>query len=315
MKSVALIPLAALASAIVVPDQEVFAQLAHETAPEPQTLWDKLPTLGDVAKRIKKPFRHVPENLDRPSNNPLDRAFSRAEPHGCDHSQDSDFERPAFDFQAWIEHGLKIHKSQNDHLPHSEDEGPHPPRHHPPGPPHHRPGPPKGPHGPPGHRKPGKKPHKKPKHPHKRPGWHHHRPHFHKLNLTIYELISKSNYTKILAKYIDEDKELVSLLNSTKANYTLYAPADWAFKRRPKDFKPPKELVKKVLLYHISPGINPTLGLAWKHTTPTLLKPETLGGNPQRVLAKWLGPFKGLTLNYYAKIVAGDIVSYPTSCL
>jgi hypothetical protein len=130
------------------------------------------------------------------------------------------------------------------------------------------------------------------------------------LNLTIYELISKSNYTKILAKYIDEDKDLVSLLNSTKANYTLYAPADWAFKRLPKDFKPPKELIKKVLLYHVSPGINPTFALAWKHTAPTLFKPDSLGGNPQRVLAKWLGPFRGLTLNYYAKIVAGNIVSY-----
>jgi uncharacterized surface protein with fasciclin (FAS1) repeats len=126
--------------------------------------------------------------------------------------------------------------------------------------------------------------------------------------MTIYELISKSNYTKILAKYIDEDKDLISLLNSTKANHTLYAPADWAFKKLPKDFKPPKDLIKKVLQYHVSPGLYPTFKLVWTHTAPTLFEPETLGGNPQRLLAKWLGPFRGLHLNYYSKVVAPNIV-------
>jgi uncharacterized surface protein with fasciclin (FAS1) repeats len=126
--------------------------------------------------------------------------------------------------------------------------------------------------------------------------------------LTIYELISKSNYTKILTKYIDQDPELVKTLNSTKANYTIYAPVDWAFKKLPKDFKPSKELVKKVLSYHVSPGLYPTIRLAFTKTAPTLLEPKSLGGNPQRVIGKWLGFFRGFRLNYYSKILAANIV-------
>jgi Fasciclin domain len=346
MKSAtALLSLAALASAIVLPDEQVFAQIPFEATSDPESFWDKAPSFNDFTDRIKKPFRHVPETLDHP----LDLELAKLKHHECGHKEGA-FETPAFDFQAWIEHGLQQHAEHQEHprpppppppSPPPYEDGPPPPpfkdgppppdappHHGPPAPPHGPPhdGPPH--HGPPPHHKPpGKGPHKKPgkghkkhgkhgkhgKHPHKKPGFKFPHHHHHKVNLTIYELISKSNYTKILAKYIDEDKDLVKLLNGTKANYTLYAPTDWAFKKLPKGFKPPKELVKKVLQYHVSPGLYPSFRLLFAHTVPTLYEPETLGGNPQRILARWFGPFKGLKLNYYSKVLVANIVRIPSS--
>jgi hypothetical protein len=63
--------------------------------------------------------------------------------------------------------------------------------------------------------------------PHHGPPHHgkpHHPPHSGEPNLTVYEMISKSNYTTKLAKLIDEYPDLVEKLNSTKANYTVFAP-------------------------------------------------------------------------------------------
>jgi len=124
--------------------------------------------------------------------------------------------------------------------------------------------------------------------------------------MTIYELISKSNYTTNLTKLIDSDKDLVSLLNSTKSNYTIFAPTDFAFKRIVDHLpKVPKEIVKRVLLYHILPDLYPSFKLIWSHTAPTLLEEKSLGGHPQRVLAKWLG--FGLKINYYNRVLAANI--------
>ncbi|PIG85568.1 Fasciclin domain family protein [Aspergillus arachidicola] len=58
-----------------------------------------------------------------------------------------------------------------------------------------------------------------------------HPPHHPPSDKTIYELITESKYTTILAKLIKEDEELVHLLNSTEANHTFFAPTDDAFKK------------------------------------------------------------------------------------
>jgi hypothetical protein len=113
-------------------------------------------------------------------------------------------------------------------------------------------------------------------------------------------LISQSKFTTNLTKLIDEDKDLVSLLNSTKANYTIFAPTDWAP-------KPSKEFIKKLLSYHVSPDFWPIGKLLFTHTAPTTLELDSLGGKPQRILAKF--GFRGIKLNYYSKVLARDIVS------
>ncbi|KAB8237276.1 fasciclin domain-containing protein [Aspergillus alliaceus] len=138
--------------------------------------------------------------------------------------------------------------------------------------------------------------------PHLRP------PHHPPSDKTIYELITESKYTTILAKLIKDDEELTHLLNSTNTNHTLFAPTDDAFKqiRHHPDHKPSKELIRAVIKYHLVPGLHDTSSIFHTHTLPTLLQDPSLGTNlPQRLAAR-VG-WRGLTLNFYSHIVAPDI--------
>jgi len=102
---------------------------------------------------------------------------------------------------------------------------------------------------------------------------------------------------------------LVQLLNSTTANYTVFVPTDLAFKRRPKHAQNlSKKALKDLILYHISPGLYPAIRLVFGHTAPTLLEPKSLGGHPQRVLARWFGFRRGLKVNFYSTVLAANIV-------
>ncbi|KAH8811468.1 FAS1 domain-containing protein [Xylogone sp. PMI_703] len=142
---------------------------------------------------------------------------------------------------------------------------------------------------------------KRPRRPH-----HGHHGHHHKPNKTIYELISSSNHTTKLAKLIDEYPDLVKTLNGTAANYTLFAPTDKAFERIPHhgDHKPSKEVIEKILSYHISKDFYPLGRFLISHTIPTTLELDSLGG-AQRLRAG-LG-FRGLNVNFYSKILLGNI--------
>ncbi|KAL5366579.1 FAS1 domain-containing protein [Aspergillus floccosus] len=127
-------------------------------------------------------------------------------------------------------------------------------------------------------------------------------------NKTIYELIAASKYTTILAKIITEDEELVQLLNSTKANHTVFAPTDDAFKKIPHhhQHEPSKELIRAVLRYHITPGIYSAPQVFHSHTLPSILEDPDLGDKLPQRLAVRVG-WKGLTVNYYSRIIAIDI--------
>ena len=134
----------------------------------------------------------------------------------------------------------------------------------------------------------------------------HHGDHCGKPNLTIYQMIHESKYTTKLAKLIDEEPDLVTVLNSTAANYTLFAPTDHAFEKIPEHGKKPSaEDIKKTLLYHISPELFPACRVLLSHTIPTLLKEKSLGDFPQRI-RRGFG-LKGLELNFYSRVVAVDV--------
>ena len=129
-----------------------------------------------------------------------------------------------------------------------------------------------------------------------------------KPNLTVYELISKSKYTTKLAALINEYEDIVTLLNGTAANYTIFAPTDKAFEKIPEHApKPSKEQLKEILLYHVSPDFYPAGRVLVTRTVPTLLVGEEIGGEAQR-LSTNISP-KGLTVNFYSRIIAIDIVS------
>ncbi|OBT74139.1 hypothetical protein VF21_06227 [Pseudogymnoascus sp. 05NY08] len=116
--------------------------------------------------------------------------------------------------------------------------------------------------------------------------------------------------SRIMATASRTFDDLVQLLNSTEANYTIFAPTDDAFKNAFKHLpgshkKPSKEIIKAILEYHLSPDLYPLRRLLLSHTVPTSLKEDALGGNAQR-LRIGLG-LRGLNVNFVTHFKAVNI--------
>lgn len=273
MKFLQLLPLAALSTGFVLPDEQVLGDIAIETQGKASSWLDRLPSKEEIASIVRKPFKDAKEVVE----NVFDEALAYIDDNAG--VVPEDFEDSEYAITSWLEPGLETQYEGFEELP---DHPPPPPR-----PPHHGP------------------PHKGRPHPphHGRP---HHPPHHRRSNKTIYQLILESKYTTKLAELIADDDDLVQMLNSTKANHTIFAPTDAAFKKIPKGHeKPSKEIIKKVLLYHVSPGLYPAGRVLFSKTVPTLLNESSLGDEPQRIVARV--SLRGITLNFYAKIVAVNI--------
>lgn len=232
MKSITILPLAALASAFVVPDAQVFAQLpVHEEQPHEDVPWsDWLPTadyvtssVHDVVDSLSTGIEDVVHDVKAQFETEMESLFDEEENYGIDAA-----DRP------------------------------------------HR-------------------------------GHGHHKP-----DLTIYQLISKSKHTTKFAKLVDEYDDIVQLLNSTSANYTLFVPVDEAFEHIPEDKKPSKEFVEAVVKYHIGLGLYPAGRVLVTHTLPTALDEPLLGDKPQRLRTS-VGLLSGVRVNFYSKVIAVDI--------
>ncbi|KAF2131138.1 FAS1 domain-containing protein [Dothidotthia symphoricarpi CBS 119687] len=275
MRFARVVPFIPLASAFVITEAEVFEKI------------DKLDRPG---RQVVDNARHVLDN----AQNVLDDAFSKVK-HGASDAY-SKIHAAGCDVESWLEGSFDNFEDEHDH--------PHPPHHGPPhdGPPHDGPPPPH--HGPPPPHHGPPPPHHGPPPPHHGPP-HHGKPHHGKPNMTVYELISKSKYTTKLAKLIDKYDDLVETLNSTKANYTIFAPTDEAFEKIPDHGKhPSKEQLKDILLYHVSDDFYPAGRVLHSYTIPTLYEPEQLG-HKQRLTVRVT--LKGPAINFYAKLVAVDI--------
>lgn len=236
MKSVTLLPLAAAATAFVVPDAQVFAQLpVHEHQPQEDISWlDWLPSS---------------ESLTKSAHDLVD-TFSTG------------VEDALHDIKGKFETELEsIFDDEEDFGVDATDR------------PHH------------GHKK---------------------------SDLTIYQLISESKYTTKFAKLVDEYDDIVQLLNSTSANYTLFVPVDSAFEHIPEHKKPSKEFVESVLRYHIGLGLYPAGRVLVTHTLPTALDEPLLGDKPQRLRTS-VGLLSGVRVNFYSKVIAVDIVCSPNT--
>ncbi|KAF3054903.1 putative fasciclin domain family protein [Daldinia childiae] len=132
--------------------------------------------------------------------------------------------------------------------------------------------------------------------------------HWHVTNLTVYQSIKASNYSKKFAALVDEHPDIVKKLNSTSANITAFIPTDHAFEKIPhddKDHKPPKEFLEKLIKYHVVPDFYPAGRVLAHHTLPTALEEESLGGRPQRLRVS-VGLF-GVKLNFFSKIVYANL--------
>ncbi|OKL62431.1 hypothetical protein UA08_02135 [Talaromyces atroroseus] len=134
----------------------------------------------------------------------------------------------------------------------------------------------------------------------------HHAGHHHEINQTIYELISGSNHTRIFTHIVNQYDDVVSYLNSTQANYTVFVPVDKAFEHihdHNRNFS--KEAVVKWLEYHISPEVFTLHDLLDVQTLPTFRLEENDNKYPQRISTSF-GP-KGLTLNFHSHVFRPDI--------
>jgi Fasciclin domain len=134
----------------------------------------------------------------------------------------------------------------------------------------------------------------------------HHGAH-HEANQTIYELISGSNHTSIFTHIISQYDDVVSYLNSTEANYTVFVPVDKAFENiheHNRNFT--KEAVFKWLEYHISPEVFTLHDFFDVQTVPTFRLEENDNKYPQRISTSFTP--KGLTLNFHSHVFRPDIV-------
>ena len=245
MRLTTLLPLAGLASAFVIPDEQIMSQVAIEAHDSPRPCHEKLPVQETLIEGVENTFSKIQETSKNAFDNAIDTAVD-----GSDELVEL-FGNVAANTKSWIESatiGLKDHSGR--------------PGHH-------------------GH-------HKKP-------------------NMTVYQLIAESKYTTKLAALISEYPDLVEALNGTAANYTVFAPTDRAFEKIPEHApKPSKEQLKKVLEYHVSSDFYPAGRVLVTHTIPTLLEGEDIGFEAQR-LSTNIG-LKGLTVNFYSRIIAIDIV-------
>jgi len=271
-----LLPLAVLTSAFVIPDEQITQTLISESQEDSKTWIDRLADSKDNF------FAHVEETLGDAvafGENALDNAINAASDISSEaqHAFECHGSMTKFDTQGWLDSTVDTAEDFDYDIFDTD------------------------------------RPHKKPKHGKKPHHGHGHGPSHSKSNKTVYELIASSKYTTKLAKLINEYPDLVETLNGTAANYTVFAPTDKAFEKIPHhgDHKPSKELIKKVLAYHVSPGFYPAVRVLVTHTIPTAVGEDGLGGNPQR-LRIGLG-LRGLAVNYYSRVIAVDIVciSFP----
>lgn len=242
--STTLLPLAAVSTAFVIPDEQMAKQMTIESQTTPKTWLDRIfETKNDVLNHAEKSLQDAvafSENAFDNAMNSLSEAGEKAQNIiECHHSMSK------FDISGWLDSAISTVEDIDifDH-PHEK-------------PPHH-----------------GRPPHN-PHNPHHGHG---------KPNKTVYELIASSKYTTKLAELINEFPDVVEKLNGTKANFTIFAPTDKAFEKVPEHHKKPsKELLKAVLGYHISPDFYPAGRVLVSHTIPTVLKESHLGDEPQRL--------------------------------
>lgn len=275
MKLLNFLPLAPAVAAFVVPNQQVFQDIASESTGLIDHVTSSLEELVHELKGNAAAVKDKAENiLDETLKFSSDAVNSLAD--------------EAFDARSWVqanvahlygaeEQGFLVEdigwpaEDRHDDDDHHHDKPPHdkPPHH---GPPHHRP-------------------------PRRRPG--------HNLtNQTIYQVIAESKYTTKLAKLLEDFPDLIKTLNGTAANYTIFAPIDSAFDKIPEHApKPSKEQLEKLLTYHVSPDFYPAFRVLNTHTIPTLFETDELVDKPVPARVSVNIGLRGLTINFISRVV------------
>lgn len=241
--STTILPLAAVATAFVIPDEQMTSQIIVESQATSKTWLDRISeTKDDVFSHAEKSFKDAIAFSENAFDNAMD-AFSEAgeKAHNvieCHHSMSK------FDISGWLESAMSTVEDIDifDH-PH---EKPHHGK-----PPHH----PKNPHH--GHGKPNKTVYEliaSSKYTTK----------LAKLINEFPEIVNALNGTEAnFTVFAPTDKAFEKIPDHHK--------------------KPSQELIKAVLEYHVSSDFYPAGRVLVSHTIPTLLNENRLGDEPQRL--------------------------------
>lgn len=273
MKLIQVLPLAALGAAVVLVPEQVLNDVAIEDHHGRGWYEDVIEEKDDIISSLTESYEEWTVSAANAWNKVYESSKSALD-DAFDYAAEARqgvqnyFDETSYNIESWL-------RTESDDFYDSFEE-----RDEPPHPPHHG--------------RPGRRPH--------RP------PHHHKQNLTVYQMIAESRYTTELAKLINKYDDLVEALNSTKANYTVFAPTDKAFEKIPKHApEPSKEQLKAILEYHVVDGFYPAGRVFASHTAPTLLKGDHLSSEPQPQRVAFKFGFRGLTVNFYSRIIAVNI--------
>jgi uncharacterized surface protein with fasciclin (FAS1) repeats len=270
MKFSNVLPFVAAGSAFVLPSEQVFQELSIEQNHRGgNALYEEaISTKDELLSSFKKHYDDVTETSKNAWNEIAEQSKNTLDAAFVKADGFSDkIKHTAFDAESWLESELQ---SFDEHHGPPHDGPHHPPHDGPHHPPHH--GPPTPP------------------------------------NSTVWELLSSSKYTTKFSKLISDYPELVKKLNSTKANYTVFAPMDKAFEKIPEHHhKPSKEFLEALLSYHVVEDFYPARRVLSTHTVPTLLIGDHLAGEPKPQRLSFNIGLRGLTVNFYARIIAINI--------
>ncbi|KAF8246651.1 FAS1 domain-containing protein, partial [Wilcoxina mikolae CBS 423.85] len=128
-------------------------------------------------------------------------------------------------------------------------------------------------------------------------------------NSTMWDLISKSKHTKRFYELLKDDKDIVAMLQDKNANHTVFAPSNKAFDMLDKFKKHhdvPKDLIHRVLMYHIAPGCHRSQDLRYHNTLITSLPDDELGPDMHQRVRIGLN-HKGPSINFYSQFTMLDI--------
>ncbi|CAG8893593.1 unnamed protein product [Penicillium egyptiacum] len=126
---------------------------------------------------------------------------------------------------------------------------------------------------------------------------------------TTWEVIKENGHTSRLAELIADDNDLIEILNSTTANHTFFALTNNALEGLPRGQNGPShKFMSSLLRYHILPGRLSIQHIAGHGTLPTkLTEPALESSLPQRIVVR--EHHNGVMLNRRSRVVGADMVS------
>jgi uncharacterized surface protein with fasciclin (FAS1) repeats len=136
------------------------------------------------------------------------------------------------------------------------------------------------------------------------------KPHYSKS--TLWDLISNSKYSTKFTEFLKKDQDLVDYLKSKDTNITVFAPTNEAFERLEKLFpkEPSKEVIHKVLAYHLVSGTHSVKDLFFHNTITSESDDEDLGENLHQRIRIGFRFHRGLYANFYSKFVWTNVVCF-----